>query len=78
MLQNSKLSVVEPCKVGRNLLQEPYLLLRLRNNIFVRIWIFRSTSFKKQVSEADLRVVLSNFVPRYERIVSEKQQQKCH
>ena len=47
------------------------------NSIFLLIWIFLSTSFEKHLSEPfessnDLRVVLTNYVPRYERIISEK------
>jgi len=49
--------------------------------------MFFSTSFEKQLLEPfekqlfellDLRVALSNCVSRYERLVSEKQQQKNH
>jgi len=59
------------------------LRLPFINNIFVRMWIFRFTSFEKQVlyrhrlnSSNDLRMVVRNCVPRYDRIISEKQQKK--
>jgi len=51
MLQNSKISGVQPCKFARNWVQNPVYSSALCNNIFVRIWIFLSTSFEKGVLE---------------------------
>jgi len=50
----------------------------LSNNRYVRIWIFLSTSFEKQVLNPsnNLRVALSSCVRRNECVSSEKQQQK--
>jgi len=52
ILQYSKVSGIQPCKVTKNWVQNRVYSSALWNNIFVRIWIFLSTSFeKKQVSE---------------------------
>jgi len=46
-----KVSCAQPCKIAKNLVQIPFYSNALYNNVFVRIWIFLSTSFDKQVSE---------------------------
>jgi len=48
-----------------------------------QIWIFLATSVETQLLEPfepsnHLRVALSNYVPRYEWIISDKQKQKSH
>jgi len=61
--------------------ESPVYSNALCNNIFVRIWIFLSTSLKKTNigtlwTPRTIFVVLSNCVSRDERIISEKQRKK--
>jgi len=75
--------VFNQAKLPEIMHKRPRYCCALYNSIFVRIWIFLFTSFEKHVSEQfeplkRLRVALSNCVPRYKRIISEKQQEKSH
>jgi len=73
--------VINRAKLPEIVYKNPVFCSAFCNNIFVRISIFLTTSFEKQISELfepsnDLRVALGNCVQRYKRIISEKQQQK--
>jgi len=79
MLQNSKVYGVQPCEVPEVEYKSPVYSSALCNNIFMRIWIFLSTSLKRKYQNRlnpsnNFRVALSNCVSRYGRIISEKQQ----
>jgi len=52
MLYNSKFPVLSHAKLPKNWYRIPFYSNALYNNVFVRIWIFLSTSFDKQVSES--------------------------
>jgi len=76
-------STMQIAKLPETVYKSPSYSSALCNNIFVWIWIFLSASFKNKCQNRwkrsnDLRMALSNCVPRYERRISEKQQQKRH